>query len=116
MSKTTSIFKIPEYEERQYIVGYETVLALWSAPHKPLDVPTRFGTTHINTSGPENAPAMVLPPGFGTNSTTWFPNIAALSSRFRVYALDTIGQPEKSAPSGVLTARRDARFRRAGRP
>jgi pimeloyl-ACP methyl ester carboxylesterase len=71
---------------------------------QPVDVPTRLGTTHINTSGPENAPAMVLLPGFGTNSTMWFPNIAALSSRFRVYALDTIGQPGKSVPSGVLAA------------
>jgi pimeloyl-ACP methyl ester carboxylesterase len=103
MSETTSIFKTPE-REKQYMAAYETVLALWSAPNRPMDVPTRFGITHINTSGPENAPAMVLLPGFGTNSTMWFPNMAALSSRFRVYAPDTIGQPGKSIPSGVLAA------------
>jgi pimeloyl-ACP methyl ester carboxylesterase len=103
MSVNASIFKTAE-SETQYMDAYEAVLGLWSVPHEPLDVPTRFGTTHINASGPENAPAMVLLPGFSANSTQWFPNIAALSGRFRAYALDTIGQPGKSVPSGMLTA------------
>ena len=103
MSVNTSIFKTPE-SEKQFLDVYEAVLGLWPVPHEPLDVPTRFGTTHINASGPENAPAMVLLPGFSANSTQWFPNIAALSSRFRAYALDTIGQPGKSVPSRTLSA------------
>jgi pimeloyl-ACP methyl ester carboxylesterase len=47
---------------------------------------------------------MLLLPGFGANSTQWFPNIAALSSQFRVYAVDTNGQPGKSLPTQKLTA------------
>ncbi len=46
---------------------------------------------------------MILLPGYGANSTQWFPNIAALSRIFRVYALDTPGQPGKSLPEQKLT-------------
>jgi hypothetical protein len=114
MSEAPSIFKALELE-KQYMGVYEAVLGLWSVPHEALDVATRFGTTHINASGPENAPAMVLLPGFGPNSTQWFPNIAALSSQFRVYALDTIGQPGKSVPSGMLSASSSSELLIAGR-
>jgi pimeloyl-ACP methyl ester carboxylesterase len=104
-----SIFKTPELE-RQYMAAYEAVLALWPVPHEALDVQTRFGTTHINASGPEDAPAMMLLPGFGANSTMYFPNIAALSSRYRVYAVDTPGQPGKSIPSRPLLAANSAEW------
>jgi pimeloyl-ACP methyl ester carboxylesterase len=103
MPESTSIFKTSELE-KQYMAAYEAVLALWPVPYEPLDVPTRFGMTHIDASGPEDAPAMLLLPGLGANSTQWFPNIAALSSQFRAYALDTIGQPGKSVPSRTLSA------------
>jgi len=96
-----SIFKTPDLE-KQYMDFYETVLSLWNLPHQALDVTTRFGTTHINAAGSVESPAMVLFPGFGANSTMWFPNIAVLSSRFRVYAVDTNGQPD---PGGVPAAR-----------
>jgi pimeloyl-ACP methyl ester carboxylesterase len=63
-----SIFKTPE-AEKLYLAAYEAVLALWPVPSDPLDVPTRFGITHVNASGPKGRPAMVLFPGFDANST-----------------------------------------------
>jgi pimeloyl-ACP methyl ester carboxylesterase len=83
---------------KQYMEVSEAVLALWNTPYEALDAPTRFGTTRIHAAGSKANPAMILSPGFGANSTMWFPNIAALSSRFRVYAVDTTGQPGKSLP------------------
>jgi len=83
---------------------YEAVLNLWNVPHEALDVRTQFGTTHINAAGSKEKPAMLLFPGFGANSTQWFPNIASLSNHFRVYAIDTNGQPGKSLPAQNLTA------------
>jgi pimeloyl-ACP methyl ester carboxylesterase len=103
MSETKSLFKTPELE-KQYMTAYENVLGLWPVAHEALDVPTRFGVTHINVSGSQDKPAMILLPGYGANSTMWFPNIAALSSQHYVYALDTIGQPGKSIPSRTLNA------------
>jgi pimeloyl-ACP methyl ester carboxylesterase len=102
MSTHKSIFKTPELE-KQYLDAYEAVLALWPVSFESLDVPTRFGFTHVNAAGSKDKPAMVLLPGFGANSTMWFPNIAALSNQFRVYALDTPGQPGRSVPGQKLT-------------
>jgi pimeloyl-ACP methyl ester carboxylesterase len=70
----------------------------------------RFGTTHVNASGPKDKPAMVLFPGFGANSTMWFPNIRALSRHYRVYAVDTPGQPGRSIPSQKLLAANSAEW------
>ncbi len=100
---SNSLFKTPVLE-KQYMDVYDAVLNLWNVPHEALDVPTRFGVTHISAAGPKEKPAMVLLPGFGANSTQWFPNVAALSSPFRVYAVDTNGQPGKSLPGSTLTA------------
>jgi hypothetical protein len=37
----------------------------------------------------------------------WFPNIGALSSAYRVYAVDIIGEPGKSRQSRLLKDRED---------
>jgi pimeloyl-ACP methyl ester carboxylesterase len=111
MQTKVSIFKTPELE-KQYMATYEAVLALWPVPVEPFDVSTRFGVTHINISGSPEKAAMVLLPGFGANSTMWFPNIADLSSQYRVYAVDTIGQPGKSIPTRQMTAQNSQEWMR----
>jgi pimeloyl-ACP methyl ester carboxylesterase len=83
---------------------YEAALSLWPIPYESLDVVTGFGTTHINAAGPKDAPPLILLPGFGSNSTMWFPNVGELSKNHRVYAVDTIGQPGRSIPSHSLLA------------
>ncbi len=103
MPPTESIFKTPEFE-KQYFKLYEAILAKWQIPYETLDVPTSFGITHVNACGKKANPPMILLPGFGANSTMWFPNVAALSTHFRVFALDIIGQPGKSIPNQNLTA------------
>ncbi len=102
-TNTAAIFKTNELGQ-QYLDAYETVLSMWPVPSKAIDVQTRFGITHVNACGPKSKPAMVLIPGFGANSTMWFPNVAAFSKEFRVYALDTPGQPGRSIPGQKLLA------------
>jgi pimeloyl-ACP methyl ester carboxylesterase len=111
MQTKVSIFKSSELE-KQYMAAYEAVLALWPVPVEAVDVPTPFGMTHVNISGSPDKPAMVLLPGFGANSTMWFPNIADLSSQYRVYALDTIGQPGKSVLTRKMTAQNSPEWMR----
>lgn len=89
------MFKTPEGQAR-YFAAYEATLALWPVPVEPFDLPTRFGSTHVNACGPEGAPALLLLPGAAVSSTMWYPNIAAWSSSYRVYALDIIGEMGKS--------------------
>lgn len=87
---------------------YDTVLAKWNVPTESLDITTRFGVTQINASGARENPALILLPGFGANSTMWYPNVASLRNKFRIYAVDTNGQPGKSTPSQKLTAANSA--------
>jgi pimeloyl-ACP methyl ester carboxylesterase len=104
-----SIFKTPE-DEKAYLQLYDAVLAQCTIPLKPLDITTRFGITHINAAGPEAGHPMVLLPGFGANSAMWFPNIPALSRQYRVYAIDTNGQPGRSIPAEKLTAQNSSQW------
>lgn len=97
MNAVKSLFKTPGLE-KQYLEVYESVLGLWNVAHEDLDVRTSFGITHINAAGPRDKPPLLLLPGFGANSTMWFPNVATLSNQFRVLAIDTIGQPGRSIP------------------
>lgn len=90
-----SMFKTPEGQAR-YLAAYDATLALWPVPVESVDVPTRFGNTHVNTCGPEGAPPLLLLHAFAMSSTMWYSNVAELSHSFRVYALDTIGDKGKS--------------------
>jgi pimeloyl-ACP methyl ester carboxylesterase len=93
-----TLFKTPEAGQEAMRI-YDAVLARWPVPYQSRSVSTRFGDTFVITCGDETSPALVLLHGAGTNSATWFADIAALSREFRVYAVDLIGEPGKSAPS-----------------
>jgi 2-hydroxy-6-oxonona-2,4-dienedioate hydrolase len=64
---------------------------------RPLRVPTRFGETHLLVAGPEQAPPLVVLHGALANSAAAIRTGHALLDKFRVYALDIIGQSVKSA-------------------
>lgn len=92
------MFRTPAGQAR-YFAAYEATLALWPVPVQSLDVPTRFGSTHVHVCGPPEAPALVLLPGQAISSTMWYPNIGALSQAYRVYTPDIIGDMGKSVKS-----------------
>ena len=92
-----SPFKTPEGEAR-FLAAYDAVLKRWPVPFEELDIPTRFGVTHVVAAGPKNAPALVLLHGYTATSVMWAPNIADFSRDYRVYAIDVLGQPSKSMP------------------
>ena len=92
-----SPFKTPEGEAR-FHAAYEAALKLWPVPYEELDIPTRFGMTHVVAVGPNKAPALVLLHGYMATSVMWAPNVADFSRDYRVYAIDIMGQPSKSVP------------------
>jgi pimeloyl-ACP methyl ester carboxylesterase len=61
-------------------------------------VPTREGETFIVACGDQNAPPLLLLHGGMANSAMWMGDIAAWAARFRVYAVDVIGEAGLSAP------------------
>jgi pimeloyl-ACP methyl ester carboxylesterase len=87
-------FKSDETRQR-YLAAYDAVLRDWPVPYEALDVPTRWGSTHVIVSGSPDAPPLVLLPSFAATATVWRLNIEALSRRYRTYAVDVIGQPGK---------------------
>lgn len=94
----TSPFKTPRGEAR-FLAAYDAAMKLWPIPYEEIDIPSRFGTTHVVASGPKTAPSLVLLHGYMATLTMWSPNIAAFSREHRVYAVDVMGQPNKSIPS-----------------
>jgi pimeloyl-ACP methyl ester carboxylesterase len=76
---------------------YLEALKSWPVPRDEVRVPTPEGETFVLASGPESAPPLVLLHGSGSTSAEWAPRIPALSERFRVYAVDVIGEPGMSA-------------------
>jgi pimeloyl-ACP methyl ester carboxylesterase len=100
----TATFKTPR-GEMEYMTAYDETLAQWPVPYQCVDVPTRFGSTHVIVSGPENAPPLVLLHGHSVSSTMWYPNAGELSKEYRTYAIDAIGQPGKSLPTNLPESR-----------
>ena len=69
--------------EAAYLAAYEAAMSLWPNPYEEIEVPTRFGSTHVVTSGPECAPPMVLLHGYFGTLTMWSTNIADFSEDYR---------------------------------
>jgi pimeloyl-ACP methyl ester carboxylesterase len=98
MKQTNSIYK-SSGGKKAIMAIYDSVLERWPVPCTTLYVPTRYGDTFVITSGSETSPSMVLLHGAGTNSAMWAGDIDEYARHFRVYAVDLIGEPGKSAPS-----------------
>jgi pimeloyl-ACP methyl ester carboxylesterase len=101
-----NLFKTPKGQSR-YMAAYDAALELWPVPHKSRFVATAYGRTHVISCGSQDAFPLVLLHAGQASSTMWFPNIADLSGKFHVLALDTLGEPGKSVPGRHNATRRD---------
>jgi pimeloyl-ACP methyl ester carboxylesterase len=106
MPEKIFVFRSPEIEA-EYNSVYETALKLWPIPFEEFYVPTRFGETHVIASGSKEAPPLVLFQPTGAGAAIWYRNAAALSQHFRIYAIDTIGEVNKSRLTHPIQANRD---------
>lgn len=95
-----SQYKSEKARERAF-AAYDSILSRWPVPYETRFVETGFGSTHLITCGNANAPPLILLHVLGANATSWILTIAALAGLYRVYALDTIGDPGKSAGTRV---------------
>jgi pimeloyl-ACP methyl ester carboxylesterase len=95
MPQTISVFRSPE-SEALYSRSYEAALNLWPVPYEELYIPTPFGDTHVIVSGPRDAAPLVLLHPAGCGAVIWYRNVGPFSQEFRTYAVDTIGEVNKS--------------------
>ncbi len=105
----TSAFKTPA-GEAAFLAVYDAAMKLWPVPYEESEIPGRFGTTHVVVTGPKNAPPLVLLHGYMMTSNMWSPNVADFSRKYRVYAIDVMGQPGKSIPDPAEPIRDTADF------
>jgi len=95
---SNSIYKSPE-GEKSILEFYEKKLNDWPVQKELISITTRFGNTFAIASGDIKDPPLILLHGSSTNSLMWMGDVKEYSKDFRVYALDIIGEPGKSAPS-----------------
>jgi pimeloyl-ACP methyl ester carboxylesterase len=91
-----------EQGRARFLSVYNDTLKRWPVPYEELDVPTRFGTTHVIAAGPRDAPPLVLLHGFMGTALMWGSNVADFAAHYRVYAIDIMGQPSKSVPEAPI--------------
>jgi pimeloyl-ACP methyl ester carboxylesterase len=85
--------------ERLVKERYLAFLQHWPVVHQQLRIPSSQGETFVVASGAEGAPPLLLLHGGAGNSAMWMGDIRAFAARFRVYAIDMIGEAGLSAPS-----------------
>ncbi|CAM3039172.1 alpha/beta hydrolase [Paenibacillus sediminis] len=87
--------------------AYDRTLQEWDVPYGSSYVNTRFGRTHVIAAGPKGAEPLVLLHGFGFSSTMWKDNIKDLSEQYRVYALDFVGDINRSVATKQIESKAD---------
>ena len=105
---------VSEAWRERHFAACDAVYALGAPALAEEDVETSFGTTHVYRYGAENQAArsrtpVVLVHGAGSCSAMWYPNTPALGADRPVYAIDTLGDPGRSARDAVLQEARLAR-------
>jgi pimeloyl-ACP methyl ester carboxylesterase len=103
MSAFIPMFTSP-HSESEVMNTYEAIMKNWSVPYKELTIQTSFGETHVIISGPEDAPPVVLLHALLASAMSWYRNVEALSQTYRVYAVDVIGEGNKSRPIKPITS------------
>jgi pimeloyl-ACP methyl ester carboxylesterase len=98
MMKSESFYKSAA-GEKEIMALYDAVLARWPVAHEDIHLPTRHGDTFIIASGKNTAPPLILLHGAASNAVSWVGDVAQYSAQFRVYAVDLLGEPGKSAPN-----------------
>ncbi|MEJ8302656.1 alpha/beta hydrolase [Saccharibacillus sacchari] len=82
--------------ENSYYKAYDKTLTLWKTEFASERVTTTFGETHVLVSGKPSSPPLILLHAHEFSSTMWYTNIAELSECFRVYAVDILGDKNRT--------------------
>lgn len=98
-SSSVPTFVSPQWRER-FMAHYDQMLHGWP-PHERLSISHHYGQTGVLVTGEAHRPPLVLLHGRYTPAPSWTPLIHDLTSRYRVHAIDTIGEPGLSHNDGA---------------
>jgi len=96
--RTESLYKTAAGEQA-IMTAYDAALAKHWPAHETRTVPTRHGDTFVVVSGAAGGLPLVLLHGAGSNSAVWAGDATVLGKEHRIYAIDLIGEPGRSAPA-----------------
>ena len=97
MSEYLSVFR-SKLGEELVSEAYNRLLTNWGVPYEDLYLETKLGRTHIIVSGQTDSPPLILIHAFYASAASWYQNVKSLSEKFHVFAIDIIGDPNKSKP------------------
>ena len=92
------VYKTVEAEQLAH-ARYRECLSHWPVPCEQRTVPSSQGETFVVSCGPQGAPAVILLHGTMATSAVWVREARRLAERFRVHAIDLIGDGGFSAPA-----------------
>ncbi len=84
--------------------AYQAVVRTWPLPPEEIDVPTSFGLTHVLVNGAVGAEPVVLLNALFATATSWGPTVAGLVPHYRTFAVDVMGEANKSRPSRPIAS------------
>ncbi|QTD96065.1 alpha/beta fold hydrolase [Streptomyces cyanogenus] len=80
---------------------YEELRARWPESTEERDVDTPYGRTRVHVYGPADGSPLVLLPGGSSTGLVWFANAPALGKRYRVHAVDLMGDAGRTERRGT---------------
>ena len=99
MNRDSLAFYKSERGFRAISTWYHSLLEQFEFDFTSEYVDTRVGRTHMLAAGAESAEPLVLVQAIAGSAPLWYHQIPYLADYYRVYALDTPGQPGRSAPN-----------------
>ncbi len=91
-----------------YWQAYESSLSLWPIPYRTAFVDTRHGTTHVVMSGSDAGAPLILLHAASLSAVQWYLQAADLGSRYRLLAVDIMGDIGRSTQTRPIHSRDDA--------
>jgi pimeloyl-ACP methyl ester carboxylesterase len=101
MNEYLSVFRSIQ-GEALVMEAYDQLLSQWDVPYEDLYLDTKAGRTHVIVSGQSDSPPLLLIHAFYASAASWYRNVKTLSRSYRVYAVDIIGDPNKSKPVKLI--------------
>lgn len=97
MSGYLSVFR-SRIGEKLVLEAYNSLLDYSTVPYEDIFIDTKLGKTHIIVSGRAGSLPLFLFHAFYASAASWYNNVRSFSGSYRVYAVDIIGDPNKSRP------------------
>ncbi|MFF8729403.1 alpha/beta fold hydrolase [Streptomyces sp. NPDC015171] len=82
-------------------LAYDELRARWPQSTEERDVATPYGRTRVHVYGPADGRPLVLLPGGSATGLVWFANAPALGERYRVHAVDLLGDAGRTERQGA---------------